>query len=73
MAGPKIRPHNRLDRLRAQARAALLVERLWPFVVLLAAIVAGFVAVSWFGLWLAVPAWLRGLGLAGFAAALVWA
>ena len=73
MAGPQIRGGGRLDRLLAQARAALVIERLWPSLVLVAAILAVFLAVSWLGVWLIAPPWLRSVGLAVFAAALLWA
>ncbi len=66
------------ERLIGRARLVLVFERLWPSLVLAAAILAGFVALSWLGLWLILPVWSRVVGLVlvvaglGFAAALGW-
>ncbi|HEX4766923.1 MAG TPA: TIGR02302 family protein [Lichenihabitans sp.] len=66
------------ERLIGRARLVLVFERLWPPLVLGAAILASFVALSWLGLWLILPVWARVVGLvvvaAGlcFAAALGW-
>jgi uncharacterized protein (TIGR02302 family) len=54
-----------------RARSALFVERLWPLV---AALVVGFglfLAVSWAGLWLALPPVGRVVGIVLFAAILI--
>ena len=67
-----------LERLIGRARLVMRFERLWPPLVLAAAILASFVALSWLGLWLVLPVWSRVVGLvvagAGlcFAAALGW-
>ncbi len=65
-----------LDRLLARARAVLVFERLWPAVVAVLALGGLFLAVSWFGLWVALPRALRAIGVLTFAAALgavLWA
>ncbi len=46
-------------------------ERLWPAAVLAAVVVAAFLAASWFGLWVDVPHWARGLGLLALVGGLV--
>ena len=59
----------RYEGLLRRARAALLWERAWPLLVPVLMIVAGFLILSWFGLWLALPFALRmvGVGLSGVA------
>lgn len=59
----------RIDRLRARAGATLWWERVWPPLAALASLVALFVALAWFGVFLVSPAWLRVALLALFAAA----
>ena len=59
----------RLVRLLAASRAAILWERLWPVLAALLGVVAVFLAVSWFGLWLGVPPLVRMAGLVLFAMA----
>ncbi|MGL5733767.1 MAG: DUF4175 family protein, partial [Beijerinckiaceae bacterium] len=64
-----------LDRLLTRARAALLAERAWRAVVPLFLIIAGFLALSWSGLWLRVePVWrIVGTGVfAMLALAALW-
>jgi len=61
----------RLDRLAKRAGRALLWERFWPPAAWALAIVALFLAASWFGLWLDLPRGARIAGLALFAAALL--
>ena len=61
-----------LDPLILRARLSQLWERIWPALVALFVVVGVFVSVSWLGLWLHAPAWGRALGLAAFAAALLW-
>ena len=39
---------------------------------MLASLAAGFLTVSWLGLWLIVPAWSRAVGVVAFAAAAIW-
>ncbi|MGX1308314.1 uncharacterized protein (TIGR02302 family) [Amorphus suaedae] len=56
----------RVDRLVRRARLSLLWERLWPALALPLAVVCLFLALSWLGLWLAAPYWLRVGGLAVF-------
>lgn len=60
---------SRLERSVLLARAALFWEQAWPVLFPLPLIVGAFLALSWLGVWLAVPDWLRWLALAGFAAA----
>jgi uncharacterized protein (TIGR02302 family) len=61
----------RLEWLAAKARAILLFERVWRLV-LPPLIVAGiFVCVSWTGLWLEAPHWVRGLGVLALALGIV--
>ena len=61
----------RLEGLLFKARAVLLFERIWRLV-LPPLIVAGvFVCVSWTGVWLDAPHWVRGLGVLVLAAAAV--
>ena len=66
------RPTDPIDRLARHARLVMTFERLWPALVLAFAIAALFVAVSWLGLWLAVPRALRIVGVLCFAAGLAW-
>jgi uncharacterized protein (TIGR02302 family) len=61
----------RLTRLAMASRISLGWERLWPRLWLPAAVVLTFLAVSWFGLWTALPWQGRVLGVALFAAALL--
>ncbi len=65
-------PRVELERLIVRARLALLWEATWPALAALFVIAGLFVTVSWFGVWLAAPKWLRIAGLAAAAAALVW-
>jgi uncharacterized protein (TIGR02302 family) len=60
----------RLARLATASRVALGWERAWPRLWLPLAVVLGFLAVSWFGLWVHLPWQGRALGLALFGAAL---
>jgi len=61
----------RVDRLVRRARLSLLWERLWPALALPLGVVALFLALSWLGLWLAAPAWLRLGALVVFGAGLL--
>lgn len=61
---------SRIDRLVRRARWTIVIERLWPFAVLALGTVVLFVAVSWLGVWPALPRPLRILGVVLFAAAL---
>jgi uncharacterized protein (TIGR02302 family) len=60
----------RLRRLTLLARAALLVERLAALLAPAAIVIAFFVALSWTGLWLGAPAYVRIAGSAVFFALL---
>ena len=60
-----------LERRLAQARAVLAFERLWPVAVAVLALLALFLAASWFGLWTALPRALRPVGLLIFASGFV--
>lgn len=61
----------RIARALARARRALWLERIWPPLAALSGVVALFVAVSWLGLWLVVPDWLRLILLTLFGVALL--
>ena len=63
-------PPSRLDGLARRAALVLLVERLWPVLVLAAAFVAVFVALSWLGAWNGAPRAVRVAGVAALAAGL---
>ncbi|MGD9738521.1 MAG: TIGR02302 family protein [Bauldia sp.] len=54
----------RIARAVGRARLALLWEDLWPRLILPLVVVTAFLAVSWFGLWIGMPEWLR-IGLLG--------
>ncbi|GEP08783.1 TIGR02302 family protein [Methylobacterium gnaphalii] len=56
----------RLDRLVAGARAAGLIERIWPLVWRGVMVVLAFLTLSWLGLWLELPQVWRIAGLAAF-------
>lgn len=60
----------RLGRLAAASRLSLGWERLWPRLWIPAAIALTFLALSWFGLWTALPWQGRALGVTLFALAL---
>ena len=74
--GPEHQPEAALgDVLRLklrQARLALGWEQLWPALAAPLTVLALFLAVSWFGLWLALPRLGRLAGLLVFGALLVW-
>ncbi|MBB4303586.1 uncharacterized protein (TIGR02302 family) [Rhodobium orientis] len=55
-----------------RARATLFWEEAWPRLAHLLAVVALFLSVSWLGLWLVVPDWLRFALLGVFAGAAVF-
>ena len=61
----------RLDQLLTRAGLVLAWERLWPCAVSALAVVGFFIAVSWLGLWMASPRWLRIGGSLAFGAAFV--
>lgn len=60
----------RLRRKRALARAVLFAERLLPKLLPVALLVTTFLALTWFGYFRYVPAWLHLATLGGFALAL---
>ena len=60
----------RLAKLVASARGLDLWERLWRGSIPPLVVVGVFLAVSWLGVWLAVPHWARAAGLVFFAVAL---
>jgi len=62
----------RLNTVIRQSRFALFVERAWRGVFPPLIVSAFFVGVSWLGLWLVLPVWLRVIFLIGFLAALIW-
>jgi uncharacterized protein (TIGR02302 family) len=59
----------RLVRLARRAGLALLWERIWPPIAWALTVLALFLAASWFGLWLDLPAGARVAGLALFGVA----
>ncbi len=63
----------RLDALSRQAAAVLAWERVWPALVIILCILALFLALSWAGLWLVSPRWLRMAGVTVFGLLLVGA
>src|SRR5271168_4396418 len=64
-------PARRLDALARRAGWALIWERVWPPLAWSGALVALFLAASWFGLWFAAPRLARIGGLALFALAFI--
>ncbi len=60
-----------LDTLARRAEAVLVFERIWPPLAWSAALLALFLAVSWFGLWQAAPRLGRIAGVASFGALLL--
>jgi uncharacterized protein (TIGR02302 family) len=68
---PRSQARERLNRLAQRAGLALLWERTWPPAAWALTIVAVFLAASWFGLWLDLPASARVAGVAIFAATLL--
>jgi uncharacterized protein (TIGR02302 family) len=56
-----------LTRALRRARGSILWERLWPVLVTLATAVGVFLALSWAGLWIALPPLARIAGVAIFA------
>ena len=69
MEGQNQPPHAEalLKRALKRARGSILWERLWPVLVTLATAVGIFLALSWAGLWLALPPLARIVGVAVFA------
>jgi uncharacterized protein (TIGR02302 family) len=63
----------RLDAASRQAAAVLAWERVWPALVVILGILALFLALSWAGLWLVAPRWLRMAGVAAFGLFLIGA
>ena len=68
-----IRDGNALSRLKLaqalkRATFAIAWERAWPHLARLLTVVGLFLAVSWTGLWLALPSFARAIGLGLFAA-----
>ncbi|GGB39763.1 hypothetical protein GCM10011316_09740 [Roseibium aquae] len=62
----------RLDKVIRQSRMSLFVERVWRAVFPPLIVVALFVGLSWLGLWLVLPIWLRVIVLVGLAAGFLW-
>ena len=60
-------PARRLAHLVSLARAADLWERSWRGLIPPLVVVGAFLCVSWLGLWLEIPHWLRASGVALFA------
>lgn len=59
----------RIGRVLLRARLVLLWERLWPQLFFLVMVGLAYAALSWMGLWLAAPVFVKIAALAGFAAA----
>ena len=55
-----------LSRALGRARWTIFWERLWPGVASIATVIGLFLAVSWLGLWLALPPIARAIGLGVF-------
>lgn len=70
-SAPEAAAIRRLNRLAAEARFVLFVERLCRALLPPLLVAGAFVSLSWAGLWLHVPRTARGLGLLAFAAALL--
>ncbi len=64
-------PRAALQAAVRRARWTILWERLWPALATLATAVGFFLAVSWLGLWLWLPALGRTIGLVAFAGAVL--
>jgi uncharacterized protein (TIGR02302 family) len=60
-----------LQRALKRARGSILWERLWPVLVTLATAVGVFLALSWAGLWIALPPLARIIGVAAFGIAIL--
>ena len=69
---PDLTPAELLADKVSAARRVMLWERIWPALVPPAAVIALFLSVSWFGLWLDAPRWARAAGVALFGALLLW-
>ena len=71
-AVPETEPRRHiLERRLFEARAVLTFEWLWPLIVAAGVLVAVFLAVSWLGVWVALPHAARIAGVGLFAAAFV--
>jgi uncharacterized protein (TIGR02302 family) len=70
-SAPQATPTQKLDRKVAAAGKVILWERVWPMLVPPAAVIALFLAVSWFGLWVDAPRPLRIVGSIAFFLAFV--
>ena len=68
--GRRIR-NPRFERIVDLARTALIWERLWRVLLPPILLIGLFLSLSWAGLWLLLPHWARGLGVLGFALALI--
>ena len=66
-------PRSALHRRLMGARAALLVEAVWPLVVPVLALILCFLALAWLGLFTVLPIWLRIGVVAVFGVALLFA
>jgi uncharacterized protein (TIGR02302 family) len=69
---PDTTPADALAAKVLSTRRVMLWERVWPALVAPAAIIALFLAVSWFGLWLDAPRWSRVLGVTLFLSAFLF-
>jgi uncharacterized protein (TIGR02302 family) len=69
---PEMTPARALAQKVSATQRVILWERLWPALVAPAAVIALFLAVSWFGFWLEAPRGLRVVGVAAFALAFLY-
>ncbi|MTI44037.1 uncharacterized protein (TIGR02302 family) [Roseibium hamelinense] len=69
---PQEDTRKKLEALAGRSSLILFLEDLWRALMPVLTVLAFFVGVSWLGLWIALPAWLRVVGLIAFAAFLLW-
>ncbi|MGL4240852.1 MAG: DUF4175 family protein, partial [Beijerinckiaceae bacterium] len=69
---PQRDPDEMLGDKISSARRVITWERIWPAFAAPVGVIALFLAVSWFGMWLEVPRWARAAGVVIFALAFLW-
>lgn len=62
----------KLDKLVLKSQLALFLEDIWRAAVPVLIVLGFFVGLSWLGLWLYLPSWIRLIGVALFAGLLIW-
>ncbi|WP_209015745.1 TIGR02302 family protein [Roseibium sp. RKSG952] len=65
-------PRHRLETLVQRSRAILFAEDFWRALLPVLTVAGIFIGLSWLGIWIDSPVWLRVIGLLGFAAAFLW-